>query len=269
MSPAPQVENEYESSVNIEFLLMIMIAMILGLLAATLLLPIWMPNLAKSLTGTDPKVFWYLSRATAFVSLSILWVSMALGLGLTSKVARLWPGAPASFAIHEYVSLLGLAFAFFHALILLGDHYINFTVAQIFMPFSTLSYRPTWTGIGQLALYLWLIVALSFYVRSRIGQKTWRAIHYLSFILYVMALTHGLLAGTDSSQNWAQWYYWISAGSLLFLFMYRIVNAITEKLTKPATRRGAPPPKTASLSGTAAKPTIIPVQTATQKQVDS
>ena len=211
-------------------LLMILIAMILGLLAATWLLPTWLPNLAASLTGTDPKVFWYLSRATAFVSLTLLWLSMALGLGMTNKMARLWPGAPAAFAIHEYVSLLGLALALFHALILLGDRYVNFSVVQIFMPFSTLEYRPTWTGIGQLAFYLWLIVALSFYVRSVIGQKTWRAIHYLSFALYLMGLAHGLFAGTDSKAIWAHWYYWISTGSLLFLFVYRVVNTITEKL---------------------------------------
>jgi len=277
MSPVPQAENEYESSVNIEFLLMILIAMILGLLAATLLLPTWLPNLAASLTGTDPKVFWYLSRATAFVSLTILWLSMALGLGITNKMARLWPGAPATFAIHEYASLLGLAFAAFHALILLGDHYINFTVAQILMPFSTINYRPAWTGIGQLAFYLWLIVALSFYMRAKIGQKTWRSIHYLSFVLYLMGLAHGLLAGTDTAANWAHWYYWISAGSLIFMLIYRIVNTITERLTKPAARRVAPPAKPASVTAPAPKPaptpqtrpqpaqTSVPISVPTQK----
>ena len=238
MPPAVPVENEYESSVNIQFFLMVMLAMIVGLLGAILLLPAWMPNMATSLTGTDPKVYWYLSRATAFVSLTILWISMALGLGLSNKIARLWPGAPAAFAVHEYVSLLGLAFALFHALILLGDHYIHFTVAQILMPFSTLDYRPTWTGIGQLAFYIWLIVALSFYVRSSIGPKTWRALHYLSFILYIMGLVHGLFGGTDSNTGWAQWYYWVSGGSVLFLLIYRIVNTITEKLV-PATKRVA------------------------------
>jgi predicted ferric reductase len=203
------------------------------LFLAILVLPTWLPNMATSLTGTDPKVYWYLSRATAFVSLSILWLSMALGLGISNKMARLWPGAPAAFAIHEYVSLLGLAFAVFHAFILLGDHYINFTVAQIFIPFATTGYRPTWTGIGQLAFYLWLIVTLSFYVRSHIGQKTWRTLHYLSFALYLMGLVHGLFAGTDSTATWAWYYYWISGGSLLFLLVYRIINTITEKLTKP------------------------------------
>jgi predicted ferric reductase len=233
MPPSSPMDNEYESSVNIQFFLMVMLAMIVGLIAAILLLPTWLPNMATSLTGTDPKVYWYLSRATAFVSLSILWLSMALGLGISNKMARLWPGAPAAFAIHEYTNLLGLAFALFHGLILLGDHYINFTVAQIFMPFATSDYRPIWTGIGQLGFYLWLIVALSFYVRSSIGQKTWRVIHYLSFIMYLMGLIHGLFAGTDATANWAQYYYWISGGSLLFLLIYRIVNSITEKLTKP------------------------------------
>ena len=136
------------------------------------------------------------------------------------------------FAIHEYVSLLGLAFALFHALVLLGDHYINFTVAQIFMPFSTVDYRPTWVGIGQIGFYVWLIVNLSFYVRSSIGQKTWRVLHYLSFGMYIMGLLHGLFSGTDTAANWAQWYYWISGGSLLFLLIYRILNTITEKLTR-------------------------------------
>lgn len=229
MPPASIVENEYESSVTIQFFLMIMVAMTLGLLVAILLLPTWLPNMATSLMGTDPKVYWYLSRATAFVALSILWLSMALGLGVTNKMARFWPGAPVAFAIHEYVSLLGLAFALFHALILLGDHYINFTVAQIFIPFSTVDYRPTWTGIGQLGFYIWLIVALSFYIRSSIGQKTWRVLHYLSFAIYLMGLAHGLFGGTDGSANWAQWYYWFSGGSLLFLVMYRIVNSIFEK----------------------------------------
>jgi len=232
MNPKQPVESEtYESSVNIQFFLMVMVAMTVGMLGAILLLPGWLPKMAGSLSGESPKVYWYLSRATAFVSLSILWISMALGLSMTNKMARLWPGAPASFAIHEYTSLLGLAFALFHALVLLGDHYSNFTIAQIFTPFATVNYRPTWVGIGQIGFYVWLFVALSFYIRSMIGQKTWRVLHYLSFAMYMMGLLHGLFSGTDSTANWAQWYYWISGGSLLFLLFHRIVNTAIEKLT--------------------------------------
>jgi predicted ferric reductase len=204
--------------------------MLIGLLVAVLVLPVWMPNMAFSLSGDAPKAYWYLSRATAFASLSLLWLSMALGLGITNKMARLWPGAPATFAIHEYVSLLGLAFAGFHALIILGDHYIKFTLLQLFLPFSTVNYRPLWVGIGQIGFYVWAILVWSFYIRSAIGQKTWRAMHYMSFLLYLMGIMHGLFSGTDSSASWAHLYYWISGGSLLFLFFVRFMGLMIDKL---------------------------------------
>ena len=246
MSPRPAVENEFDrSSINFQFLLLTLLAMVIGLLAAILVLPTWLPNMATSLGGESPKAYWYLSRATAFISLTVLCISMALGLGLTNKMARLWPGAPATFAIHEYVSLLGAAFALFHALVLLGDRYINFTLAQILMPFAAVEYRPTWVGIGQLGFYLWVIMALSFYVRQHIGQKTWRVIHYLSFVMYLMGLVHGLFSGTDSTTSWAGWYYWVSGGSLLFLFIYRIINTVTEKFarrSRPTARIPHPKP---------------------------
>jgi predicted ferric reductase len=238
----PSQSEEYQSSVNIQSFMLFLFATTFGLLVAVVVLPVWMPNLAFSISDTYPKAFWYVSRATAFVSLSLLWLSMALGLGITNKMARLWPGAPATFAIHEYVSLLGLAFAVFHALVLLGDHYINFTLAQVLMPFSTANYRPFWVGVGQLGFYIWVIVAFSFYIRSMIGQKTWRLLHYLSFGMYVMGIFHGLFSGTDASAGWAHTYYWISFGSLLFLFFVRIVGMVIDKLfpQRPAPRQGLP-----------------------------
>lgn len=239
MPVPPSETNEFESSVNIQTFLLFMVAMAVGLLVAIVLLPTWMPNLAFSLGGEEPKAFWYLSRATAFVSLSLLWVSMALGLGITNKMARLWPGAPAAFAIHEYVSLLGLAFAMFHAIVILGDKYINFNLVQLLVPFSTAEYKPFWVGLGQVGFYTWALVVLSFYIRPTIGQKTWRLFHYLTFGLYFLGLFHGVFSGTDSSAGWAQQYYWFSGASLLFLFFVRILTVLFDFLF-PQKKRPAP-----------------------------
>jgi len=243
MPVKPTESNEFESSLNIQTFLLFMVAIAVGLLVAVVLLPSWMPNLAFSLGGAEPKAFWYLSRATAFVSLSLLWVSMALGLGITNKMARMWPGAPAAFAIHEYVSLLGLAFAIFHALIILGDQYINFTVVQLLTPFSTVAYKPQWVGLGQVGFYAWALIALSFYIRPTIGQKTWRLFHYLTFGLYFLALFHGIFSGTDSSANWAQQYYWFSGASLLFLFFVRILTVIFDFYFPAHKKRPTPAPR--------------------------
>ena len=170
-------EPNYDSSLNASSVLVLVLAVVLGLLAAFLVMPNWLPGLAGSLSGAEPKAYWYLSRATGLVALGILWASMMLGVGITNKMAQLWPGSPAAFALHEYLSLLGLGFAGFHALILLGDHYTNFNLVQVLLPFATGNYKPFWVGLGQLGFYAWILVVLSFYVRKYIGPKTWRAIH--------------------------------------------------------------------------------------------
>ncbi len=222
-------ENEFkeypDTMLSVQSFLFVILAMGIGMLVAVLLLPSWLPNLAASLIGPDPKAYWYLSRGSAFVAMSLLWLSMVLGLLVTNKMARLWPGAPAAFAIHEYVSLLGLAFAIFHAIILMGDRYIQYDLAQIAVPFAS-SYQPLWVGLGQVGFYVTLLLSLSFYIRQGIGHKTWRLIHYASFVTYFIALMHGLASGTDTALPWAQGYYWVTAGSLLFLTIYRMVTCL-------------------------------------------
>lgn len=223
-----QIQEYPDTTLSVQSFLFVLLAMSVGALAAVLILPSWLPNIATSIFGPDTKAFWYLSRGSGFVGLSLIWLSMALGLLVTNKMARFWPGVPASFAIHEYVSLLGLTFIILHAVILMGDSYIQFNLAKILTPFAS-SYEPFWVGIGQLGFYSILMLSLSFYFRKQIGQKTWRSLHYLSFLTYIIALVHGITSGTDTSLAWAQNYYWYSAGSLLFLVVYRVMASMAKK----------------------------------------
>jgi len=230
-------EPEYESTYTLQSLLFIFWAIAIGMYLAMTLLPTWLPNLSASLVGASPKAYWYLSRGTGFVAMTLLWASMAFGLTITNKMARLWPGAPTAFAVHEFVSLLGLAFVMFHGLILMGDRFINFTFLQVAIPFASSGFKPLWVGLGQIGFYTWALVTFSFYVRSRIGNKAWRLIHFVSFLTYVAALVHGLASGTDTSALWAQWYYWVSGGSLLFLLIYRMIAS--PSASRPAPRIAA------------------------------
>lgn len=194
-----------------------------GAMLAVFVLPAMAPGLTESLLGAAPKAYWYLSRSSAFVAYVLLWMSMAFGLIITNKMSRAWPGGPRAFDLHQFTSLLGLAFGLFHALILMGDQYTNYTLVQVLMPFQSTQYRPLWVGIGQLGFYSLFIVGMTFYVRKSIGQKLWRWIHYLSFLAFSMALIHGIFSGTDSGSVWIDRLYWGTGASLLFLFMYRML----------------------------------------------
>jgi len=219
--------------------MLLLLAAAAGAMIAILIIPIWLPGLSGSLGGNSPQAFWFLSRSSAAVAYALLWLSMVFGLLISNKLVRLWQGGPFTFDLHQYASLLGLAFALFHSLILMGDQYIHFGLRQVLIPFSSAEYRPTWVGLGQLAFYMMAAVALSFYVRGRIGNRSWRLIHYFSFAAYLLALGHGIFSGSDSGTVWASYLYWVSGGVFLFLFIYRVLTATT-KLRPAAVASGSP-----------------------------
>jgi predicted ferric reductase len=216
-----------------QILFLILAAVVMGTLMAAIYIPAWQPALAVSIVGDSPKAYWFLSRGSALVAYGLLWSSMVFGLVITNRLARIWPGGPTAFDLHQFISILGLAFALFHGLILLGDHFVNFKPAQILVPFTTLTYKPLWVGLGQLAFYLWVLITVSFYVRKSIGGKTWRWIHYFSYLTFALALFHGIASGTDTATPWAGVMYWFSGFSLFFLLIYRLVLELNKK---PQTR---------------------------------
>jgi predicted ferric reductase len=210
-----------------------------GALAAVVVLPSLLPGAAAALLGPEPKAYWYLSRSSGFVAFGLLWLSMVFGLIITNRMARVWPGGPTAFDLHRYVSLLGLGFALFHALILLGDGFIGYTLGDLAIPFAGAAYRPLRVGIGQLGFYVMVLVSLTFYIRKSIGRRAWRAIHWLSFLMFVMALVHGLGAGTDAATGWASSFYWATGSSVLFLTVYRV---LVRRLAEAPARGARPVP---------------------------
>ncbi|WP_448591752.1 hypothetical protein [Thermoflexus hugenholtzii] len=201
----------------------LLLSAVVGAFLAILVLPAWLPALAGSLQGPAPKAYWYLTRASGLVAYVLLWLSMVLGLLITGRVARLWPGGPTAFDLHQHTALLSLSLSLFHALILLGDRYISFTPARIFIPFASADYRPFWVGWGQLGFYLLALVALSFYARRSIGHAAWRRIHYLSFVVFLMVTVHGLMSGTDTAKAGVRVMYQMAGWSVLGLGIYRVL----------------------------------------------
>jgi len=232
---------DVEPSVNLGGFAFIMLAAFLGALTAAIFLPNWQPSLTQSVSGADPKAFWYLSRGSAFSAYFLLWLSMILGTGITNKLSVLWPGLPPTIELHQFTSIIGLAFGLFHGLILMGDHYISFSLAQVLLPFTTTGYKPVAVGLGQIGFYTMLIITLSFYIRKKIGPKTWRAIHFVSFITYILVLIHGLLAGTDTSALSAQFFYMITGGLLFFMILYRILLSRANAREKKLKLQSMPP----------------------------
>jgi predicted ferric reductase len=224
-------------------LLMMLLAIAGGTFAAAVVLPTWLPGLTESLLGSQPKAYWYLARASGFVAYLVLWLSVALGLIISNKMARLWNGGPTAVDLHQFTTWLAVGLTVFHALILLGDNYIKSTPAQVLMPFGYVNYKSEWVGVGQIAFYLTVVVAASFYFRKHIGYRAWRLLHYASFVVFLMITVHGVFAGTDSASLMAV-YLGLGLGIYL-LTMHRIFQSVKQPATASPVRHPQPARPTA------------------------
>lgn len=191
------------------------------------------------------KAFWYMARAGGILAYLLLWLATLWGVFISSKMVKGWIDATMLYNMHEFLPLLAIVFAVVHAGVLMGDAYIRFSLLDLLIPFRA-SYRPLWTGFGSLALYLNAALIVSFYLRRIVSRRAWRALHYLTYLAFGLALVHGLFAGADTTQPAVYWMYITTGATLLFATIYRVLAAHGSH--KPASRAnaGTPAPRPAA-----------------------
>lgn len=173
---------------------------------------------------TGSSAYWYMARAGGIVAYLLLWFATFWGVAMSGKLTKGTLKPALLFGLHEFIPFLAVIFATFHAAALLGDEYISFGIGDLLIPF-TASYAPVWTGLGTVALYLSLALIASFYVRKQIGRRAWRAFHYLAYVAFVLAMIHGIMAGSDSGLLPMRVVYLVTGASVLFATYYRVFTA--------------------------------------------
>jgi predicted ferric reductase len=166
---------------------------------------------------------WLASRAAGVTAYVALTLEIVLGLFLSTGAADRWIARARSVEMHRFLSTAALALVAAHALVLLADRFVRFDVLDVAVPFVA-RYRPFAVGLGLIAAYAAVVVHKSFALRRQIGQRTWRRLHHLSFVVFVLATTHGLLAGSDAQSAWMRALYASSVAVVLALVAYRVMG---------------------------------------------
>jgi len=167
---------------------------------------------------------WYITRAAGWVAYFLLWFSMVWGLAIPTKFFERFLSPTFAVDFHEYISLLSIGFIILHVSVLMIDQYLPFSLVQILVPFIS-PYRPVWVGLGVLGFYLTLLVTITFYLRKKIGQKKFKAIHTLSLTAYLGVVLHAFFAGSDSSLGAVQIIYLVTFMVVVFLTSYWLIHA--------------------------------------------
>ncbi|WP_316770679.1 ferric reductase-like transmembrane domain-containing protein [Streptomyces sasae] len=149
------------------------------------------------LAAAGPSPLWYATRAGGTVALVLLTATVALGIAVGGRYT---PRRLARFevnALHRNLSVLTLVFLALHIVTAILDTFVHLGWLVTVVPF-TASYRPLWLGLGTVAFDLLLAVAATSAVRLRMGQRRWKAVHWLAYAAWPVALFHAAGTGTDT-----------------------------------------------------------------------
>ena len=153
------------------------------------------------LASAGPSAYWYLTRATGAVALLLLTLSIALGVVDVERWSTTrWPRFVLD-SLHRNVSLLALVFLVLHILTSVLDSFASIPIADAFIPFIG-SYRPFWLGLGAVSFDLIVAVIVTSLLRARMGYSSWRAVHWLTYASWPIALVHGFGTGSDANSGW-------------------------------------------------------------------
>jgi sulfoxide reductase heme-binding subunit YedZ len=177
------------------------------------------------------QLLWYTTRAAGAVSMMML--TGVVVLGVLSSLRYAPAGLPRFFtpSLHRNVALLTLVFLGLHIVTAVVDPFTSLGWLPAIVPFSS-SYRTFWLGLGTIAFELLTAVIVTSLLRGWIGASAWRAVHWLAYAAWPVAIVHGLGTGTDA---WSAWFFALTCAciaAVAFAVVYRLAAGPTDPLAQ-------------------------------------
>lgn len=188
----------------------------------------------------DPS-FWYLTRASGLLAYTLLTGSVLAGLVLKARPFDRLLRPAAVTDLHRFLAFLGLGSVAIHGSALVLDTTVAVSPIALLVP-GLVPYRPLATALGTLAALGMLLVYVSFPLRRRIGARTWRRLHWLTYAVFALATGHGLAAGSSTHQTWALAFYGAATGAVLGATAWRILVPPTQGGSRRVPDRDRPLP---------------------------
>jgi methionine sulfoxide reductase heme-binding subunit len=144
---------------------------------------------------------WFLSRSSGVTLLALFSVVIVLGVATRLGSAPRWLARFAVAELHRTLSLFAVVLLALHVVTAILDPYVTISWAATVLPFAS-PYRTLAVGLGTLAVDLAGAVLLTSLVRTRLGYRAWRAVHWLAYLAWPAAFVHALTAGGDLRVWW-------------------------------------------------------------------
>ncbi len=209
------------------------------------------PNSKVNTNTNDKQIFWFIGRVAGISAFIMFTVVVVFGLLMTSKFLLKFRflSAPNALETHSFnASFIALTLVVIHLSAFLFDSVLHLTLKEALVPFAVKRDLKSALGFdmtipiaqGIFAFYLAIILVVTSRLRKKlVPVKIWRAIHYTSFLFYILFLAHGILIGTDTKEPWMIAIYATSGITVLSLILLRIfgrkyfINSVRPTIQAP------------------------------------
>ncbi len=147
------------------------------------------------------QILWFATRGAGIVSLLLATTVACLGLLAAARARASWWPTFLTVGLHKNLALLSVVFLAVHIVTAIVDPFTSLGVAAALVPLAS-SYRPIPVALGVISVDLLVAVIVTSLVRDRIGHAAWRAVHWLAYAAWPMAILHSLTAGSDAFAPW-------------------------------------------------------------------
>jgi hypothetical protein len=143
---------------------------------------------------------WLAARAGGIVTFLLLTFQICVGLVLSHPTNKsTWKLSKRIYPWHAHLWVFVMAFLLVHIVSVVLDPYAKVTFAGALIP-GLSEYRSSAVALGTMALYAFVLTAITARYTRLLPAGVWLAIHRLSLMVFVLAWLHSVLAGTDSGE---------------------------------------------------------------------
>ncbi len=139
---------------------------------------------------------WWLARALGFVGYAALWASILSGLAMSARGGGMFD-MKWVLDIHQETTLMSVMASLLHATVMVVDSASGVSPLAVIVPFASMRLTGPVT-LGTLGLLGLGGIALTSWMRSRLGPAVWRAVHAGAFGVWLLGLLHGVFAGSTN-----------------------------------------------------------------------
>jgi hypothetical protein len=148
---------------------------------------------------------WILGRASGVVAYLLLTALVLLGITLSHpRRAGRGRGSPARMRAHVTLALVALAALVLHVVVLATDRYAGVGWPGALLPLRS-DYRPVGVTCGVLGVWLGLLAGVSAGLAGHLPLRLWFPVHRVAGATFVLAVVHGVLAGSDRGALWVMY----------------------------------------------------------------